>query len=448
MSLRSSLAAICAKTSYRILHDLLKRNASQLPGRVALAIDPEAILHASKNLSAYKVVVCGTNGKTTTNNLIANALETKDAHVAANREGANMAAGVASALIQNSCAKSCAIEADELSTINILPALKPDYLLLLNLFRDQLDRAGEIDRVQDVIVNALGKTANTALVVCADDPLSAGVAYRAQEAGTKIISFGIAQDVGQAQDRVPEARFCQKCGSELHYHYKSYAQLGDFFCPNCDFKRCELDYFAKDIRITPNGISFVVDGATLDQPVVLTTHFSGIYMIYNILAAFVISHLAGVSADDFKSILAAYAPKNGRLQHFVIKGVKITLNLAKNPTGFNQNIALVNASEASKSSFIVINDNFNDGKDVSWLWDVDFERLCGQNKLFVGGLRAHDMQVRMKYAGATATIAQSAREVIDEVSKLEGDQELFVLCNYSALWPIKAELEALEKSHV
>ena len=212
--LRGSVATACGRMVRWVLHDLLGRAGSQLPGRVALAIDPQLVAHLRSKARRGAVVVCGTNGKTTTTNLVAAALEASGARVLCNRDGANMLPGVASALLPGREADWAVIEADELSCIHILPQLRPTYLVLLNLFRDQLDRAGEIDHVQDVIVRALASSPQTTLIACGDDPLCMGVAERARLAGTKVLAFGMGEELGLPPDRVPEARFCQRCGQK------------------------------------------------------------------------------------------------------------------------------------------------------------------------------------------------------------------------------------------
>ena len=321
-------------------------------------------------------------------------------------------------------------------------------ILLNNLFRDQLDRAGEIDHVQDTIAAALAASPATTLLVCGDDPLSVGVALRAQGAGTRVLAFGIGEDLRLPPDRVPEARFCQLCGAELAYDYRAYAQLGAFRCPNGDFARPRLDFVATGVRADARGVAFDVafpDGGAAH----VSAGFGGVYMVYNLLAAAVAAHLAGVGAASFQAALDGYHPKNGRLQHFVVGGREVVLNLAKNPTGFNQNISLLQADERPKAVFFAINDDFNDGKDISWIWDVDFERLSSEKGLlaFAGGRRANDVQVRMKYAGIAAPVATTVGEALGRLGSVPTDRPLYVLCNYSALWPAKAELEGMGERH-
>ncbi len=431
------------------LHTVARRPASQLPGRVALAIDPGVIGELARKLRRGSIVVCGTNGKTTTTNVLADAIESSGQRVLCNREGANMAAGVACALLPGRWADWAVIESDELSTIHVLPALKPTYLVLLNLFRDQLDRAGEIDHVQDTIVQALASSPNTVLVTCGDDPLCMGVALRASKSGTKVLTFGMGEDLGLEPDRVPEAKFCQVCGAELIYDYRSYAQLGAFRCPNGDFARPNLDFVATGVRVGHGGVTLEV--CHKDEYAHLSTGFGGIYMAYNVLAAYAASSLAEVGALTFQTALDGFAPDNGRLQHFCIGGRDITLNLAKNPTGFNQNLSLLAQDPEAKTVYVVVNDNYNDGKDISWIWDVDFERLAAESsatQVMVGGHRANDLQVRMKYAGVDAPVANSVSDALATTFAQPDGTSMYVLCNYSALAPAKAELESLAKGRI
>lgn len=449
MRLISAAATSLGRLVHWGLMNVLHRSASQLPGRIALALDPQLIAHLRDEAAIGSIVVCGTNGKTTTNNVIAASLEASGLRVLCNRAGANMLAGVASALLSERAADWAILEADELSTIHILPQLRPNYLVLLNLFRDQLDRAGEIDHVQDTIVAALASSPSTTLVTCGDDPLSMHVAVRAAQQGTKVLAFGIGEDLGLAPDRVPEARFCQACGAELRYEYRSYAQLGKFLCPNCGFARPELDFLATSLKVGREGVSFVFSSAD-EKAGAVHADFGGVYMVYNLLAAAAAASLAGVDAAHFQQALDGYHPDNGRLQRFDVDGREVVLNLAKNPTGFNQNLSLLLADERPKAAFLVINDNYNDGRDVSWIWDVDFERLAGgeaMRRVIAGGHRANDMQVRLKYAGMGARIADSVGEALRQVADLPVGCPLYVLTNYSALWPAKDELERLGERH-
>lgn len=453
IGVRTAAALGAGKASRWLLHNVLHRGAMQVPGLVGLKIDPQLVAHLRGKARQGSIVICGTNGKTTTTGVIADALEHAGKKVLCNRRGANMLPGTAAAFIASPASDWAVIEADELSTVKILPQLQPTYFVLLNLFRDQLDRAGEIDRVQDTIVEALASSPGTTLVVCADDPLCWAVALRAREAGTKVVAFGMGEDLGLPAERVPEGRFCQLCGGVLGYEHRSYAQLGSFSCPDCDFARPELDVAAKDVKVSREGVSFDLEKATGDgytRAGELKAGFGGIYMAYNLLAAVSVLSLAGVDLATIQKALDNYNPQNGRLQHFTVNGREVALNLAKNPTGFNQNLSMLLADERPKAVYVVINDKVNDGRDVSWLWDVDFERLAGQGEellVMAGGHRANDMQVRLKYAGITAAIAYSVEAALAEADTLDSGCPLYVLTNYSALEPARKALEKMEKEH-
>lgn len=450
MNVRSEIGVGLGHFARWGLRTVFRRNASQLPGRIALTVDPDIISRLAEKLQKGSIVVCGTNGKTTTNNIIASAIEAGGQRVLCNRAGANMAPGVVAALLPGSGADWGVIEADELSTVNIVPELKPKLLVLLNLFRDQLDREGEIDRVQDTIVRALASSPETTLLVCGDDPISMGVARRAAEAGTKVLSFGIAEDLHLPPERVPEGAFCQVCGTELVYDYRAYAQLGAFRCPKCGFAHPTLDYQATNVHAGRSGVEFDATCIATGDQVHLHANFGGVYMVYNLLAAFAAATMAGVAPKTFQRTLDSYSPANGRLQHFDVDGREVVVNLAKNPAGFNQNIQLLLEDKRPKATYIVINDNYNDGRDISWIWDVDFERLAGEGKsllVLAGGLRANDLQVRFKYAGIDAQIAKDVSAALEAAKDMPKGQPLYVLTNYSALWPAKAELERMGKRH-
>ncbi len=425
------------------------RNATQLPGRVALSLDKGLLGELKHKLSKGSFVVCGTNGKTTTNNLVASAIEASGQSIISNKVGANMLPGIVSSMLMAKKSEWGVMEVDELSSDIVCSQLTPTYMLVLNLFRDQLDRAGEIDHVQDVIASALEHSPQTSMIVCADDPMCYSIARRIQKGATqvgdpahkRVITFGIAEDLKQPADRVSDARFCLECGAELDYKYTQYAHLGKYSCPQCDFAAPDLDFAAYDCEVSKNKVAFKVRSSFLEKDVELRAPFGGAYMIYNILAAFSAATLAGVSPEQFQKTIATYNPENGRLQHMEIEGKSVTLNLAKNPTGFNQNISLLLEEKEQYNALFSINDHVNDGRDISWIWDIDFERLSehAPQKIYVSGTRAHDLQVRLKYAGFASQVIETSHEMMDDL--VDDTNKVYVLTNYSALWPVKAELE-------
>ncbi len=445
MTIRRSAAVLAGRACIWSMTKLFHRNASTLPGRVALAVDPGVLESLGTSPTEGSLVICGTNGKTTTTNLLASAIQDSGKEVACNWIGANMASGVTSALLAKGAVEWGVFENDELSTVHVVPKVKPRAFLLLNLFRDQLDRCGEIDHVQDVIYQALSASPDTEFLYTADDPLCQGIAVKLKKQGSRVTSIGIRDDLGLVHERVRGGAFCQVCGSPLVYDFRHYGQLGSYRCAKCDFARGELDYAAANVKVSPEGVAFDVIGRKEGPLGHLHAPWGGVYMVYNLLGAFVASLRAGVSAEQFQKTVNHYDPKNGRLQRFDVLGRKVTLNLAKNPTGFNQNLALLMGDDAPKAVYIVINDDFNDGKDVSWLWDVDFERLndIAQKVVYVGGHRANDMQVRLKYAGVEAKIVDNVAGFLDDANACPRTWGAWVLTNYSALWPVKADLERL-----
>ncbi|MDO4796533.1 MAG: MurT ligase domain-containing protein [Coriobacteriales bacterium] len=453
MGMRHRMARVVGRLVRWGLHDVLHRNASQLPGRIALAIDPAFIASRRQVIRQGSIVVCGTNGKTTTTNMLAASLEAQGWRVLCNRDGANMAAGVASALLGKGPVDWAVMETDELSTPHVVPSLQPTYLVLLNLFRDQLDRAGEIDHVQDVIAQSLVDSLHTTLVACGDDPLCMGVAERVSGQGTPVLAFGMGQSLGLAPERVPEARFCQRCGTELGYAFRTYAQLGRFACPACGFATPELDFCATHADVGASGVSLdVACDKGPDGPDAWHVHTSlgGAYMAYNLLAVVSAASLAGANALCAQQAIDSYAPANGRLQHFAIDAREVVLNLAKNPTGLNQNLSMLALDERRKELLVIINDDYNDGRDISWIWDVDFERLAQDDAVatvMAAGHRANDLQVRLKYAGVAAPIVDDVAQALEAVACLPTECPLYVLTNYSALWPAKAELEGMVAHH-
>ncbi len=439
MGLRFNLARAVAATSTVGLKYVFRRPAANFPGKVALYVDPQLLAHLRSRVDASLCVV-GTNGKTTVTNLLADAFEAAGRSVVCNRTGANLDSGVSTALLHAQHADWGIFECDELWLAKILPFLQSDYVLLLNLFRDQLDRVGEIDHIQQSIAGALERSPRTTLVYNADDPLCQAIADAVPNAS---VPFGLAQDMGLAQNTVADARMCQHCSTMLEYSWRQYGQLGDYKCPNCGFARSTPEYAAHGIGWKHGLGSFTVSSPAGDFSI--ATSLPGAYMVYNLLAAATAASLAGIPVSDVQRAIDAFNPENGRLQRYSIGGRDVLLNLAKNPTGFNQNLKIVMQDEGPKAVAFFINDKEADGRDVSWLWDIDFQELAADPDLraFAGGLRKHDMQVRLKYAGLEAELVDDAQDFVARALALGNDAKLYAIANYTALPAVKAQLDAL-----
>jgi UDP-N-acetylmuramyl tripeptide synthase len=230
----------------------------------------------------------------------------------------------------------------------------------------------------------------------------------------------------------------------LEYDFYHYSQLGTYRCPHCGFARPPIDFDACGIS-TKDGLSFEIKEHGSVFPV--KANYRGFYNIYNILACYAAVRTAGIGTDGFSRMLEAYNPENGRNELFSIGGKSVLLNLAKNPAGFNQNISSVMEDRTEKDLIIVINDNAQDGTDVSWLWDVDFDRLedSSVRSITVSGLRGRDMQLRLKYVSIRAELIENVTSAIEARLK-DGYGNLYVLVNYTALYSTHQILKNLEKS--
>jgi CobQ-like glutamine amidotransferase family enzyme/UDP-N-acetylmuramyl tripeptide synthase len=440
MGIRTGLAEAVSAASTLALKNVFRRPAANFPGKIALYVDPSIIGDMAYKLDRGSIMVVGTNGKTTVTNLLADCIEQTGHKVVCNRTGANLDSGVATSLLHAGRADWGVFESDEMWLVKILPYLQSDYVLLLNLFRDQLDRVGEIDRVQDSIVRALERSPRTVVIYNADDPLCTAIADRCPN---RTIGFGVGEDLHLAQNTVADAQMCQRCSGMLAYDYRQYGQLGRFHCTECDFARHEPDFQAVDVRLTPQGLSFDVQSGDAKGPVYAP--YSGAYMVYNLLAVYVTAVMVGVLPRQVQFAIDAFKPDNGRLQSLRVHGRDVLLNLAKNPTGFNQNMKLVVQGQGRKAAAFFINDKEADGHDISWIWDVDFEELAASPDLmvFAGGIRKNDLQMRLKYAGIDAQLVDSAEEVVYACDALPADYSLYCIANYTALPAVRGDLQRL-----
>jgi UDP-N-acetylmuramyl tripeptide synthase len=436
------LAAIWAAKIVSTACRISGKQGVTFAGKVALKIDPQILTDLSSQVREKIFVVCGTNGKTTTNNLLCSAVESEGKKLVCNHTGSNMLAGVVAAFVLAAGnngkldADYACIEIDEASTLRVFPHFQPDYMVLTNLFRDQLDRYGEIDITMDMLERAMKMAPNMTVIVNGDDALSA---YLAMKSGNPYRTYGITERVfdNENSNEIREGRFCKKCGAQLQYEFYHYSQIGKYDCPNCDFTRPEIDFEASHIDMK-DGLQFDVEGRHI------AASYRGFYNIYNILAAYSAARTAGMELAGFGKVLQEFNPQNGRMEEFSVGGTHVILNLAKNPAGFNQNISAVMEDEKEKDIIIVINDNAQDGTDISWLWDVDFDRFAEDRirSVTVSGIRCQDMRLRMKYVDIHSELIADVRTAIEARVK-DGCKNLYVLVNYTALFSTRNILAAM-----
>ena len=436
------MIAVCAAKFVGYVCKKMGRQGVTWAGKVAIKICPDILEQLSSQVRKAIFATCGTNGKTTTNNMLCAALEAEGQKVICNHTGSNMLNGVVAAFVLASKwngkidADYACIEADEASTRHIFTRIKPDYMLLTNLFRDQLDRYGEIDITMNILEEMIRTVPKMQVIVNADDALSA---YLAMDSGNPYITYGISKPVQKsAANEIREGRFCKKCGARLEYSFYHYSQLGDYKCPSCGFARPEIKYDAHDVKVG-DQLSFQVEDKHL------TANYKGFYNVYNILAAYAGLRTAGFSGEHFQNMLQKFNPENGRMEQFRIKGTGVMLNLAKNPAGFNQNISAVMQDKTQKDIIITINDNAQDGTDISWLWDVDFDLLgdASIHSITVSGIRCQDMRLRMKYVDIPVLLEENVETAIRKRIE-DGVGNLYVLVNYTALFSTHNILKKME----
>lgn len=434
--------AIWAAKLAAALGILMGKKSSSTPGEIALKICPDIIEKLKKNIKNKVFITCGTNGKTTTNNLLCSSLENLGYKVLCNKVGANMLSGVANvfALSANIFGKISAdyacFEVDEAYATKVFDKIVPDVMIITNLFRDQLDRYGEIETTAKLLSSAIEKGDDMTLILNGDDP----ICTQFKKIAGNVRFFGISEKVLDGESDVKEGRYCTECKKELSYNYNHYNQLGDFYCTGCENKRPKIDFEAKDVSLT-DGLKFTVNNCEK-----ISVTYKGFYNIYNILAVYAALKSSGVETGDFSALLSNYKPQIGRMEEIMLQK-PVILNLAKNPAGFNQAVMTVKEDRRKKDIVIAVNDAVSDGQDISWLWDVEFEKLIDENTglLITGGRRRYDLSLRFKYAEAEVSLCTlNMKEAINKC--LESDSEVvYVLVNYTALFSTQNTLLEMKK---
>ncbi|QQE80362.1 MurT ligase domain-containing protein [Alicyclobacillus sp. SO9] len=430
---------------------LLGRNATSFPGKLALRFSPNLLKKLGSGLDRC-VVVTGTNGKTTTNRLLA-AMMKQDTAVITNSEGANMQQGLVSALLIHASLtgkmkrKTAVLEVDEATLPAVAESLPVKVAVVTNVFRDQLDRYGELDTTLQKLIAGLNKT-NATVVLNADDPLARHIGLR--YAGPSLY-YGMDRDQGRfgSRDQMRDGAFCLECGERLEYDSFFYGQLGIYHCPACDFYRPHPEFSAE----YTNG------SLTLTQGDLPKTSFSlpvrGLFNVYNALCAVAAARVLGLNAEQIKQGLEAYKAPLGRMQTYHTHPETI-LNLIKNPTGCDSVLTAIAGEPGKKIVIIAINDNAADGRDVSWLWDADFELIPEEMNAVhcvLTGLRGEDMALRLKYAGCdedTLTTIPDMSAAADKglaLAQAAGDLPVYVLSTYTALYPMADILKRRQRTH-
>ena len=428
----------------KILHFILKickKQGGNLLGKIAYDLNPDIFKYFK--IDCPIIAVTATNGKTMTNNAIGSVFKTAGKKVISNIEGNNMETGILSTILKNCSltgkvkADYLVFEVDEGYVPIVFKDLKLDTLVVLNFFRDQLDRNGEVESLILKINNFL-KTYTGNLVLNNDDPNVARLG-KANPDNNNVYYFS-AEKYNFATENLKEAgegKFCPFCNTRIEYEYYQYSHIGKFVCPSCNYGNNKIYKLATDIDL--KNRTFKVDDITYN------IKFNSIYNIYNFLAVITCTNLYEIDTESIKQTLANFVLNNGRLEELKIKGIDTIINLAKNPTGCNVSLRILNEDDSEKELLFVLNDKLADGCDVSWIWDINFSELKNVSRIITSGSRAYDMAIRIKTSGFDADKIKpflNLNEAVEELYKTTTKK--YVIANYTALQPTRNAILTLK----
>jgi lipid II isoglutaminyl synthase (glutamine-hydrolysing) len=429
--LRLSVAVSLAKTVTFGVRSLRLGAASVLPGSIARRIEPQLLPLLSQQVKNGVILIAGTNGKTTTSLLLKDILERKGYRVAHNSTGANLENGLTTALMESSNLLGslnvdyAILEVDENIVPKILAPIRPRIILCLNLFRDQLDRYGEVDSISKrwtKVISTLPK--ETVVIPNADDPT---LSYLGQQLPQRVLFFGLNEPKHylEAIPHAVDSIYCPRCGHSLDYQGVYLSHLGDFTCPSCGFSKSKP----------------TLESSEWQQILV------GLYNKYNTLAAATAAKELGVDEATIRDTINNFQAAFGRAEDLVISGKRVRILLSKNPVGTNETIRVVNES-TDKTTLLVLNDRTPDGTDVSWIWDVDTEKLVERGgTLVVSGDRVYDMALRLRYSEKSAQSNLNLiveedlkRAIATALEHTPENETLHILPTYSAMLEVREVL--------
>jgi len=454
--MRRIAAIAAAKAAAALSQRLRVGGGTALPGLLAERIDPEIVPEMARQLGRGSVIVTGTNGKTTTARLLRGIARAGGLRVVANRAGSNLMRGVAAALAESARLdggfaaagrRVGVFEVDEATVPEAARALRPRLLLFTNLFRDQLDRYGEVEHVAAVwreAVRALDAAAT--VVLNADDP---SIAALAADAPGPVVFYGLA-DVSRGRgslEHAADARWCAACGAELAYAAVFYGHLGHWRCPHCNAARPGIAVAAT--KVEPEAEATRLTVSLPGGEVSARLPLAGLYNAYNVVAAVAAAHALELPAESIERGLASFTTAFGRQERLTVGGRRVQVILAKNPAGLNEVLRTITADAqtggrrpgGAKHLAIFLNDDIADGRDVSWIWDVDFDLLAGKvSSVTVSGNRAWDMALRLKYAGLDSLAAveeDTAAALRAALAGTPAEGSLYVIPTYTAMLKVR-----------
>lgn len=432
ISIKSIISILATKLTIFITKTLLK-GGTTFPGKIALKLDKDIL---TKVALGYNVIlVTGTNGKTTTTSMIYNILKEKGYPVITNNTGANLYSGIVTTFVDNykfsdkNHEKFAVIEVDEANVKFITEKITPTVITVTNLFRDQLDRYGEVYTTLNKILEGVYNVPTSKLILNGDESLLGKLDIK-----NPVVFYGFKTNINENKtiDINADAKFCKFCKTPYKYNFVTYNHLGDYYCTGCGYKRPEISYGVDEIIDLTSESSTVKINNTeifLSQ--------SGVYNIYNALCAYSIAKELGLDDLTIKKSLESQSSSFGRQETINIEDKEVKIILVKNPAGYNQALDTLCLSKEPFSAAFILNDNYADGRDVSWIWDVNFEHLnnVDLNEIYVSGLRSYDMAVRLKTAGLDSSKFSITEEydALTERIKESNNKKVYILATYTAM---------------
>lgn len=433
MILRDFLAIYISK--FIILISRIFKGGSNFPGKVALKISPNIFAKVSKDYEL--ILITGTNGKTTTTSMIASALKNLNYSVITNATGANLYTGITSTFIKNykpnkNKKNYAIIEVDEANLKFITKYKVPKIIVITNLFRDQLDRYGEIYTTLNKILEGINDD-STLLLLNGEEPLLNNINTKNPKK-----FFGLNLQNDKEIDINAEGKFCVKCKEPYKYNFISYNHLGDYYCENCGYKRPHIDYLVDEVLdITSNSSSFKTNNN------IVNLKLGGLYNIYNAISSYATLKEIGLLDSEIVSSLETQENSFGRQEEVQIGKTKVKIILVKNPAGYNEALNTISLSENNKNIAFLLNDNYADGRDISWIYDVNFESLKSLDleNVYISGKRLYDMAIRLKIAGIKGNyeLFNTNEDLIYAIEN-SNCEFLYILATYTAMTELRKYL--------
>lgn len=439
------ISILCCKLSGFILR-VAGRGGTNLPGKIALKICPNVLRYMSRGVTT--LVVTGTNGKTTTSRMLEECYKRAGFDYFANKSGANLLSGVTAEFARNSNLfgknkhKYALIECDEAAFKQVSRFVDAKCIIVTNIFRDQLDRYGEITHTLNSIEISVKNSPNATLCLNADCSLTSSLA---EFAGKDIVWYGLETPIYKdGAVELSDAMYCLKCKHPYKYDYHTFAHLGAWRCENCGYSRTEPEVAVTQVLET-RADSSLVRLRLKDGEHDVAVNLPGGYNIYNAAAAAAAAQVMGIAPETIVQALGGFECGFGRAEKFSVNGADVRMMLVKNPAGFNQVLTFLTNTGVRANLVFVLNDRYADGTDISWIWDVDFERVAACRDrfsgIYVSGVRADDMALRLKYAGIPVGDIQLVRDYGELIRRMtETGEPVYMLPTYTAMFDLRLEL--------